>query len=242
MKEMIRIKIYCMSIPSRLFVSSFTKLLFGVIGTALLASATAHAASYYWDSDGNPAIGTPAKSTPGSGVWNSTNVLWNQSGTAASDLGWNAAGAANTNVAVFAGADAAANTYAITVDPTGLNNPTAIQFNNSGYSLSTASAQTLTTNGTISFGATDKTATIGNNLTVAGATSMTIGAALTGGNLVIDNGGTVTTTGTQNFLLRAGSGLSVQVNAGGNLISGGSVVVGTTGTDAGTTTLLVNGG
>jgi len=125
----------------------------------------------------------------GGGTWNTANVNW-WNGTA--DVAW-----ATANVAAFgAGADG---TYAIT-----LGNAISAQgltFNNSGYTLSAASALTLSlTNsgsGVITI-VSGKSGTIGSNLTVAFNAASNTGTRTdlaTGGILNIDSGGTLTRTG-----------------------------------------------
>ena len=120
------------------------------------AHSSAFGAAYYWDFDADPAIGTPPKSTAGSGTWNATNTNWNLAGTAVTDAAWVAA-----SDAVFAGSDGA---YAITVGSAlTVNN---ISFNNSGYILSAASALNLSGNAASNLVtvATGATATIGNHV------------------------------------------------------------------------------
>ncbi|MFA6287437.1 MAG: autotransporter-associated beta strand repeat-containing protein [Opitutaceae bacterium] len=201
-----------------------------VAAFAFAAHTSAFAAAYYWDFDADASIGTPAASTAGSGTWNTTitNTNWNLAGSAGSDAAW-----ATNNDAVFAGSDG---TYAITVGSAlTVGN---ITFNNSGYTLSAASALKLSQFNAASVVtvATGKTATIGNNVTYEntnGSTLSITGTATAGnpaGTLIIDNGGKVNTThasaivyvgSTSNTTLRS---TTVQVNAGGTLASASSLV------------------
>lgn len=125
----------------------------------------------------------------GGGTWNTANANW-WNGTA--DVAWGAA-----NVAIFgSGTDG---TYAVTLG--NAITAQALTFNNSGYTLSSASALTLsltnTGNGVITL-ASNKSGTIGSNLTVAFNAASNTGARVdltTSGTLNIASGGTVSRTG-----------------------------------------------
>ena len=201
------------------------------VALGLAAHTSAFGASYTWDSDANATIGTPVATTPGSGTWNAANTNWNLAGTAGSDVAW-----VTNSDAVFAGSDG---TYAITVG--GSLTVGNLTFNNSGYTLSAASAVTLSQFNlpSVVTVAAGKTATIGSNVTYENTTASTIsitGTAAAGGSagtLIIDNGGKVDTTQSSSIIyvgsttntngsLRA---TTVQVNAGGTLSSATSIVV-----------------
>lgn len=197
--------------------------------SVLAANSRALGATYYWDFDGDATIGVPPASTAGSGTWNTGNINWNLNGSAGSDVAW-----VNGSDAVFAGSDG---TYAISLGNTlSVGN---LVFNNSGYTLSAASAQSLSNtvgnnSVTVSGG---KTATIGNNVTFTngfnnGVVSL-LGTSAPGGSvgtLIIDSGGRVQTT-FGNPLIYIGSvansagslrATTVQVNAGGSIQSAGT--------------------
>jgi len=204
---------------------------FVVTGAGLLLTHSSYAAVLHWDSDADAAIGTPAKTTAGSGTWNAANTNWNLAGTAVSDSAW-----VSGSDAVFAGSDG---TYAITV--ASALNVSNLTFSNSGYTLSAASALNLTNtvaNNTLTV-ASGATATIGNNVTLTngfnnGLVSL-VGTAAPGGTagtLIIDNGGKVSATAGSSIVYigsttnAAGTlkATTVQVNTGGAISSNASVV------------------
>ena len=182
----------------------------------------------------------------GSGTWNTANVNW-WNGTA--DVAWGAA-----NVAVFGGGTDG--TYSVTLG--NAITAQALTFNNSGYTLSAASALTLSlTNagsGVITV-ASNKSATIGSNLTTAFTANSNTGTRVdlaTSGILNIDSGGTLTRTGqvTTGFTTTGGTlGFmgSGTVNVAGTLsykvgtpvATGGIVIASNAGNS---NTLNVNGG
>ncbi|MEY3895003.1 MAG: hypothetical protein RLZZ214_522 [Verrucomicrobiota bacterium] len=215
---------------TRSFLSPLTRVTQS-FAAALLLGHSAHGASYTWDSDADAAVGTPAKTTAGSGTWNTANTNWNLAGTAVSDTAW-----APGSDAVFAGSDG---THAITVGSAlGVNNLT---FSNSGYTLSASSATNLT--GTVGTNlvtvASGATATLGNNVAFTSGFNAAVISLVgtdvpggTAGTLIIDNGGTVSAT-FGNSLVYIGSranstgtlkATTVQVNTGGTISSNGSVV------------------
>lgn len=116
----------------------------------LAGAQSAHAADFFWDPTSS---GTNAGS--GSGTWNSANTNW-FNGTA--DVIW-----ATGNRPVFGGADGL---FVVTVADN--FSTTGLLFNKSGYKLSAASAQTITTLGNTSL-ASGVAATIGSNVTVTRA-------------------------------------------------------------------------
>ena len=198
----------------------FLILCLGTAITALLA-ATTHAADLMWDA-GDTANG--ATINPADGTWNTTagNIVWNNAGT---NVVWSAA-----NVAIFGGADG---TYAIGV--VGPFSVQRIQFNNSGYTLSAGTAQTITVTagGSASLQpgigvSSGKTATIGSNVTVTEDTgTMYIGAlnSASGGTLNIE--GTVYSGGTGgSSTVIDGVGTIVNVKTGGTLRTAGGTGTG----------------
>ncbi|OYV06769.1 MAG: hypothetical protein CFE26_04515 [Verrucomicrobiales bacterium VVV1] len=182
----------------------------------------------------------------GNGTWNTANVNW-WNGTA--DVAWGAA-----NVAIFGGGTDG--TYSVTLG--NAITAQALTFNNSGYTLSAASALTLSLtnvgNGVISV-ASNKSGTIGSNLTVAFNAASNTGTRVdltTSGTLNIASGGTVSRTGqvTTGFTTTGGTlGFmgSGTINVAGTLsynvatpvASGGIVLASNAGNN---NTLNVNGG
>ena len=198
-----------------------------LLSTALLLAAILplSAADLTWDS-GNTANG--ATINPADGTWNTTagNIVWNNAGT---NVVWSAA-----NVAMFGGADG---TYAIGV--VGPFNVQRIQFNNSGYTLSAGTVQTITVTAggstTTQPGigvSSGKTATIGSNVTITEDTgTIYIGAlnGASGGTLNIE--GTVYGFAAGSSTVIDGVGTIVNVKTGGTLRSqtgsgNGSISVG----------------
>ena len=184
----------------------------------LLAGAqSARAVDFYWD-----ATLTAGTSGSGSGTWTTAlpNSWWN--GVASSTFT-----SANTSKAIFGGTDG---TYAVTV--AGPLTISDLTFNNSGYTLSAATAQAITagagtSNTTI---ATAKSATIGSNIT---RSRYVTSAAQTNSTDVISGGGTlnvgnsgggstnaqfvnaaVGSTGSRIMTITAGT--TVSVNSGGS--------------------------
>lgn len=154
--------------------------------------------SMIWDS-GNTSNG--ATINPGSGLWNSLaqNIPWN-GGT--SNYAW-----VNGIEAVFGGADG---TYAVTVGES--VTATNLNFTHSGYTLSAASAKSLTLIGKLLVGS-GKSATLGNQVSVLNnsANALLIG---NNGTLNIAAGATVAKTGTNNLQV---SGNGTIVNVAGTL-------------------------
>lgn len=167
--------------------------------------------------------------TTGNGIWDLTleNTNWNNGST---DVAWT-----NGNAAVFSGTDATSpNTYEITLG-SDLSADT-LTFNNSGYVLTAATPTTLTliTPSNAIRVASGKSATIGTNVTITQAAAMQITG---GGTLNIT--GTVKTT-LNNLLIQ--NGTTVNVQAGGSLNAGASLVVGSLNSPGSNGTLLVSGG
>ncbi|MES2657692.1 MAG: autotransporter-associated beta strand repeat-containing protein [Verrucomicrobiota bacterium] len=202
----------------------------------------AQAANLTWDT----VTGDGTTITPGNGTWDTVvgNLKWNNAGT---DTVWSAA-----NSAIFGGVDG---TYAITLGSS--FSAQAMTFNNSGYTLSATSAQTLslTNTGNVVTVAAGKSATIGNNVVVAvnvnNGTSTTVSLAASAGNdstLNIDSGATLTKnanggTGQLQFTTSTASTNGI-VNVAGTVkyevTSGTSQIV--IGQTSGTTTMNVNSG
>ena len=143
-------------------------------------------------------------SAPGNGAWDTTTPgIWNL-GSGAGNAPW------TTNTAVFGGTDG---TYAVTLGSA--LTASGITFNNSGYTISATSAQTITTTGALVV-AGGKSASIGNNVTIqktsGGLLIGTAGAAT--GKLTIEAGATVKSTaggaGTANVL--TGNGLILDIS------------------------------
>lgn len=203
----------------------------------------AQAVNLTWDT----ATGDGATITPGSGTWDTTagNLTWNN---AVTNVAWTAG-----NVGIFGGSDG---TYAIALGSS--FSAQAITFNNSGYTLGAGSAQTLTltnASGNLVTVAAGKSATLGNNVTVAmnvnAATSTAVALAATTGNdstLNIESGATLTKNGS------GGTGqlqfISTNANSNGIVNVAGTVKYEVTsgtsqiiiGQTNGTTTMNVNSG
>ena len=192
----------------------------------LLAATSAFAATNTWDI----APGDGAGITPGSGTWLNGAGNWNDGTT---DVNWTN----GLDRAIFAGADG---TYAITVGGAittlggtssgGTNFSGGLVFSNAGYTISAASAQKVTVGGGTTNGyvivVPGKTATIGNNVTVAkGWTTGTAGNLVVcgGGTLQIVPGGTLTNNNT--VAMEVADSSTLWVN-GGAITSGGSFCVG----------------
>lgn len=193
-----------------------------LLAAALLAaSQSSHAATFTWDS-GNTANGTTID--PADGTWNTTagNNVWNNAGTNGVWAQTSATSALHR--AIFGGADG---TYAITVGQALATQK--MTFANSGYTLSAASPQeirvTLGGNNTGDTAAglavnSGKITTIGNNVTVTGATTLYIGNlnGTAGGTLNIESGGMVGMAATSNLsTVIDGDGTIVNVKTGGTL-------------------------
>lgn len=136
-------------------------------------------ASKYWV--GNA---TGSATSPVSGTWNTTAGNWSASAAGNGGTTFTAGDAP-----VFGGADG---TYAVTVG--GNFNSGAFTFSNSGYTLSAASAQTITMTGAINIAA-GKTATVGNNLTVTYGTANGQPTTINGGGTLIVNGTVASSSG-----------------------------------------------
>ncbi|MEO5912760.1 MAG: autotransporter-associated beta strand repeat-containing protein [Luteolibacter sp.] len=176
---------------------------FIVVGLASVGLS--QGAALTWDS-GNTTNG--ATIDPGGGTWNTTagNAVWNNATT---NVIWSQTNATTaTNSAIFGGADGGP--YAITVG-TALAT-SGLTFNNSGYTLSAASAQTINLSGPVLV-ATGKSGTIGSNVIVERTAASTLMGTTTvaSGTLNIASGGTLRGTSTGAFIL-AGIGTTINVN------------------------------
>ena len=197
------------------------------------AGLSASAATLYWDGGtANIAANGNAASDGGSGTWNTTFTNWDVTSGAAHVAWTQTSATVPLNAAVFGGTDG---TYAVTLG-TALS-ASAVTFNNGGYTLSAASAQTLTisNNGggsTASLLVADgKTASIGSNVAVnvistnnAVSNNVLVGGA-NGGTLAINSGGTLSydsgiTGGAGQLSFRTSSDLAGQtgtINVAGTL-------------------------
>jgi autotransporter-associated beta strand protein len=180
----------------------------GIAPAFLFAVAThlpldrAEGAAMTWDS-GN--TGNGASIDAASGTWDTNvgNIVWNDGIT--TNVPWTQTSAtAPLNSAIFGGVDG---TYAITVG-TALAT-SGITFSNSGYTLSAASPQVITTTANVNV-ASGVSATIGNNVTVAYASNsqFSVGGP---GTLTVAAGATISKTGTNNLAL-TGAGAVFEVN------------------------------
>jgi autotransporter-associated beta strand protein len=175
-----------------------------IIGAAAFTSSSTHGATYLWDS--NP--GT-AGNQDGGGTWDTATNNWITGG---SNVLW-----ADTNDATFGGG--VDGTYAVNV----ALNPTAnsLIFNNSGYTLSAAAAQTITvSSATASIVlAAGKAATIGSNVTVTTPVVSANSAVSGAGNLIIESGGTLKNAGTASTNVLSINSTTVEVKTGGSLLT-----------------------
>lgn len=179
-----------------------------IVGLMALAASLGHAATYYWDTSDTAGL------QPGSGIWATSGFnLWapndDGSGTKTSWI--------NGNDAVFSGTPDG--TYTITLGTTPMT-VNAMTFNTGGYTLSAASASTITGTGNISI-ASGKTLTLGENVTIQ--RTGTGGASnITGfGTVQMDSGSSISTTGSHSLLLSGTNADRTQlyVNAGASVSS-----------------------
>lgn len=182
--------------------------------TLFAASPAANAANFLWDADNV----TPGAQDGGGGTWQVGVGNWRNTSTSTDNQSW-----ANGNTPTFgAGTDG---TYAVTVGgPISLGG--ILTFANSGYTLSAASAQTITSGASgydvsVSSG---KSATIGDNVTVSHNNVSTF---------VFKGGGTLNVTGTgaafkqdatQNIFV-TGPTTKLYVGTGGTVATVGSMVI-----------------
>jgi autotransporter-associated beta strand protein len=170
---------------------------------ALICAQSASAASLTWDAG----IAADATITAGSGTWTDGAGNWNN-GTTSDGINWSNA---TPDAAIFGGT---AGTYAITVG--GPISAASLRFNTSGYTLSAASAFTITigpvaaNNTTL---ASAVSASIGSNVTVTKAANDTITGA---GTLNIDGAYVNSQAGnTGGRTLNINGGATVNVNSSG---------------------------
>jgi fibronectin-binding autotransporter adhesin len=171
---------------------------------APLVTPDARGAAFVWDSN----LGTTG-AQDGSGTWDTTTTNWVNGGA---NVMW-----ADGNDATFgAGVDGS---YSVGV---ALNhNATSLIFNNSGYTLSAAAAQTITVSSTTASItlASGKTATIGNNVLLT-TPAVSANSAVTGaGTLIIENGATLRNAGTASTNVLNINTATVEVKTGGNLLT-----------------------
>lgn len=218
------------------FTPGFLTSLLGIISLFLASSLPA--ATLTWDANGT----TAPLGFDGYGSWMAPNN-WSDGGA---NVSWSAA----TDIAVFgSGTDG---TYAI--DLSGLANPSAaaIQFKNSGYTV-TNDVPVVIGLGTVANQlaiASGKTATIGTNviIEVPGAASqfLFIGAptagAVAAGTLNIENGATVRCTAVGGSVVVDGVGTVVNVKTGGTLTGSGKSVMSVGAAAGANCTLNIQGG
>jgi autotransporter-associated beta strand protein len=154
---------------------------------------------------------------PGNGVWNATigNTVWNNGTGLTGTTAWSAV-AGGTN-AIFGGADGV---YAITVG-SGVN-ASNLWFLNSGYTLSAASAQSITLTSASGFSmpqiqiAADKINVISHDVTLQSSQSLLVGAygGDAGGTLILTNGGSIQEISSGRNLAVDGGGTIIQVQTG----------------------------
>ena len=196
---------------------------------ALFAALSAGAATYTWDT----VSGDGATITAGNGTWDLTgsNLVWNNSG-ANPNVAW-----AQTNTttplhtAIFAGTDTGSKSILIGTDIAA----NSLTFNNSGYTLSAAAAQTVRLNGDLTVAA-GKSTSIGANTTVTRTTTAAF-SILGGGTLNIQGAGARVIGNSNNISI--GGGTTINVQTGGNFSGPSQMVVGSTAAGG---NLLVNGG
>jgi hypothetical protein len=166
---------------------------------------SAHAEDFNWDPTSS---GTNAGS--GSGTWNSADTNWFN----VTNKAW-----ATGNRPVFGGADGP---FVVTVADN--FSTTGLLFNRSGYTLSAASAQTITTSGSTSL-ASGVVATIGSSVTVTRSSNDIITTASGSGGTLNIGSADQSSTGAQLINTQSGStgtrtlsitnGTIVNVNSGG---------------------------
>jgi autotransporter-associated beta strand protein len=175
------------------------------------AAMPAPAINLFW-------TGAGSTTAPTSGTWdNVTANQWNNGTGTSGNAMWT-----NANGAVFGGVDG---TYGITIGVTGLSG-TNISFSNSGYTLTSGSAITVTAsaNGMGVAVAAGKTATIGANVTLnlTGNAGVINAGANPAGMLIIDSGGTLDQPGSLGLHVDGGVGSTVQVKTGGSMTHTGN--------------------
>lgn len=130
------------------------------------------AAALTWDTS----PGDDVTITPGSGTWNtvitdpgSSNIVWNDTGV---DVIWSqTSSVAALNSAIFAGGDAAADTYAVTVGEDIAASDVII--NNNGYRFTAVAPQTILTGAGSLIVAASGDLTIGKSLTIGSNVTFT---------------------------------------------------------------------
>ena len=205
-----------------------------LLALGLSFAASAPAASEYWAGNGG------TTNAPTDGTWTvTTPTVWSDGTVDTANVGWTAG-----NAAVFSGTDP--QTVAITVG--GAIAASSLTFNNSGYTLSASSAQTITASGNpFLIAAAGTSNTIGNNVKVNASTASTdiVGAPAAGANagtVIVASGGSLTST---KAMLIDGAGTVVNVLAGGTLTTANATAsfLSVGGGGAGdNSTLIVNGG
>jgi autotransporter-associated beta strand protein len=223
--------------PKNLLLSSTARLSFPLATAlaALITAQSAQAVDSYWD----PALTTTITGTgAGGGIWLSTTANW------VTTAGTNVV-LPTANRASFGGAAGGV------VNVEGPNSAAGMIFNTTGYTLSAASAQTITINsapGNVSLASSSVTATIGSNVTVSrGANDAITTVTGTGGVLNIGAADQSSTgaryintqsgsTGTRTLSIT--SGTIVNVNSGGYLGQSPDTVYVTTSNPNGTSILI----
>jgi fibronectin-binding autotransporter adhesin len=171
---------------------------------APLVIPDARGAAFVWDSN----LGTTG-AQDGSGTWNTTTTNWVNGGV---NVLW-----ADGNDATFGAGIDGSYAVGLALNP----NATSLIFNNSGYTLSAAAAQTITvSSATASISlAPGKTATIGNNVLLTTPAVSANSAVIGAGTLIIENGATLRNAGTANTNVLNINAATVEVKSGGNLLT-----------------------
>jgi len=220
--------------PAKVSIRSVLTLL-----SAISALSTLSAAVYTWD-PANTANG--AVIDPGSGTWDTLagNAVWNDG---VNNVPWaQTSGTVGLHGAVFAGADAPAGTYIVSLatsvavlNQTGVG---ALKFSSNGYVVSAAEASNFTLTSrqvTVDAG---KTATLSGPLTLALTNTTGVNQFSGYGTLTAKDGAKINPAGNPTH----GIGSNLTLQTGSVYTSGGSVILGGQSTDGSTTRVNVEGG
>ena len=200
--------LFCKSLPS------------GLVTLGLLIAASAPAATYYWDADGDTTVGTG-----GTGIWDNTSLLWRTNASTGNIFAWPNT-SPNADVAQLAGT---AGTVTLNANFTDLN-VNNITFGAAGYTIVGPSSGTtkLVLSGTTptiavgSFGGTILANMVGGSLKKTGA-----GTLILGGNNTFGSGTmTFGSAGANNGYIRLTSNTACGNYSAINLQSGATVING----------------
>jgi len=153
----------------------------GIVCSALFAAVigaggfSAKAATKSWD----PAL-TPGTPSGGNGTWDLVGSVWSNGG---SDVTWTDTSTTGTDTAVFGGI---AGSVALNTSLSALG----LQFTTTGYTIAGTGTLSLGTGGIDASALTSGTTTLGNNITLIGATSQTWNTGL--GSTLLVNGNVAT--------------------------------------------------